>query len=352
MGNKWNLAGAVLHQGVWQGDVNGVLRRFTKGGDGVAYYNNTGYRNVYEYQARRWAYQQGKNLLNKLFADKSAIARRQSEELFRMQQDAVYAQIIKEGKRVDAGYGELLLEGGTTIKAQDKYGNFVPEALILSYEGDVSLKGSIDIVSSGNLASARNGNGSVTLAQTHSTVYTTKTVFFIDLAPSISVSSAKNVILTPVQGRDFTRKELVSGGDLSFSVSGSIASHYNGVYPEAEVARFIQLMQYGGILNVNHLLFGQLNVTRVIIKDFSLEAQEYKNIQPYSFSCVAIEPDEEVRVQQDTVSTLNYRLQASNLSGVHKPLLERKAQEIAKNGIEAVAGQAFMSLDDLIGGVL
>ena len=51
-------------------------------------------------------------------------------------------------------------------------------------------------------------------------------VKFADLQPVVQVSSKNNVLLTTVQGRDYTRKELVSGGDLEISINGKITSKY------------------------------------------------------------------------------------------------------------------------------
>ena len=39
-------------------------------------------------------------------------------------------------------------------------------------------------------------------------------VLFIDLQPQVQTSSKNNIVMTTVQGRDHSRKEFVSGGDL------------------------------------------------------------------------------------------------------------------------------------------
>ena len=49
-------------------------------------------------------------------------------------------------------------------------------------------------------------------------------VTFVDLHPEVSVSSKNNIILTTVQGRDFTRKEFISGGDFEITITGKITS--------------------------------------------------------------------------------------------------------------------------------
>ena len=59
---------------------------------------------------------------------------------------------------------------------------------------------------------------------------------FLDLGAIVQVQSSNNLVLTKVQGRDYSRKELISGGDINFTVTGKIVSNYPDVYPYAEVS--------------------------------------------------------------------------------------------------------------------
>ena len=56
-------------------------------------------------------------------------------------------------------------------------------------------------------------------------------ITFVDLGPQVQLSSKNNIVLTTVQGRDYTRKEFISGGDLEFTINGRITSKYPDVYP-------------------------------------------------------------------------------------------------------------------------
>ncbi len=87
-------------------------------------------------------------------------------------------------------------------------------------------------------------------------------VLFADLHPQIQVSSKNNIVLTTVQGRDYTRKEYVSGGDLEISVTGKITSKYPEVYPEAEVSKFLRLMQFKGVLDCDNTILRQFGITQ------------------------------------------------------------------------------------------
>lgn len=120
---------------------------------------------------------------------------------------------------------------------------------------------------------------------------------FVDLQPEVQVSSKNNVVLTTVQGRDYTRKELISGGDLEITVNGKITSKYPDVYPEAEVSKFLKLMQFRGVLNCENTILRQFNITQLIILSYSIGTSDCRNIQPYSISCVAVEPSEAIEVK-------------------------------------------------------
>lgn len=131
-------------------------------------------------------------------------------------------------------------------------------------------------------------------------------VTFVDLQPVVQVSSKKNVVMTTVQGRDYTRKELISGGDLEISISGRITSKYPDVYPEAEVAKFLRLAQYKGVIDCENTILRQFKITRFIILNYTLNAPACRNIQPYTLTCVAIEPSEAVELksaEQEKVDT-------------------------------------------------
>ena len=168
--------------------------------------------------------------------------------------------------------------------------------------------------------------------------FKTNKIFIIDLAPQIRVQSTKNVILTKVQGRDYTRKELVSGGDLCFSVSGEIVSNYADIYPERDVQKFINIMQHNGIVSVKNLIFGQFKVNNVIIQNFQLETPKYQNIQPYSFTCVAVEPSESVQIVDDTLEAIDFQIQASST------WKEQKWYDLVLNGVLNAAENAASSI--------
>ena len=137
-------------------------------------------------------------------------------------------------------------------------------------------------------------------------------VTFVDLQPEVQVSSKNNIVLTTVQGRDYTRKEFISGGDLEITASGKITSKYPDVYPEAEVSKFLKLMQYKGVINCENTILRQFNITQIIILNFNFSTPDCRNIQPYTISCVAVEPSEAIEVKIAKQEEVDVAIKHSN----------------------------------------
>ena len=224
-----------------------------------------------------------------------ALHARELEELkaARSRQKEIKKLITDKVANEEKKYGEQVLDSYSVI-ALGPLGEPVKEAMILYYKGEQE----IEVV--------EKHYGGVFGDTSHKTKYVT----LIDLAPRISVNSKKNLVMTTVQGRDYTRKELVSGGDRTFSVSGHIVSNMIDEYPTNDVRKFINIMEYGGIVQVNNMIFGQFNVDRILILDYRLETSDCKNDQPYSFTCVAVEPDTDVVIKSDTIDLINYKIQS------------------------------------------
>ena len=161
---------------------------------------------------------------------------------------------------------------------------------------------------------------------------------FLDLGAIVQAKSGNNLVLTKVQGRDCTRKELISGDDVTFTVTGQIASNYPDVYPYSDVSKFITLMQHKGVIQVYNIMFQQFNVTQILVKDFQLTQNKgFKNIQPYSFTCVAVETNDAVKVVEDTIGATNLQIAASKKKGWAKVLLDQVKESAANQAAQMIA---------------
>lgn len=370
--------------------VSGLNWRYGIGSsDGLKYVSQSAYKSVLVYRAKQLAMSTLEGELNSFLPKLEKRIQKAKMESVREQQEANRVVLLKKGEKSTEDFGRIdlqIVEGSGvqvdssdttkitsststhTLIAKTKYGTPVPEALILSFDlpeseepiefTDVYWKttGSYSIIkpkqSLSNLWQPTRQikhNQSETIEAT----FKTRTVFHIDLAPKVSMSSTKNVVLTQVQGRDYSRKELVSGGDLTYSVQGEIVSDEPDVYPTEAVKRFMRIMQHPGVINVNFIMFGLLGVKKVIIKDFSLKDIQYKNVQPYSFTCVAVEPDDIVTLSKDTIATVNTALAESKMDAWYASILDSKlgqiaAQTVANNVTSATTHFVGAGLDELV----
>lgn len=162
---------------------------------------------------------------------------------------------------------------------------------------------------------------------------------FIDLSAMVQFSSQNNIILTNVQGRDCSRKEYISAGDMKFSVQGRIFSNYPDVYPYAEVSKLRRIFQHKGTVKVANLMFDQYNITEIVITDFSMTPTEgMKNVQNYQFNCVAIEPNKIEGEVKDTISVANTVIREQKALGWTNMMLTNLANSGINSAIDTVDG--------------
>lgn len=295
-----------------------------------------GYDNVYVYAAKRTMMQMAFAAINDLYPKYvRQLNRKTTEAAFLKNQGSELQRIIINGRNADE---DTFNKQKVVLKYKGKPAN---EGLLLWIKTDddtpkkVTFNTYWDKVKglSNEEASKADIIASTEVSVPGETV-------FLDLGAIVQAQSANNVILTKVQGRDYSRKELVSGGDVNFTVTGKIMSNYPDVYPYADVSKFITLMQHKGVIQVYNLLFHQFNVTQILIKDFQMGQNEgFKNEQPYSFTCVAVEPDEEVKVVEDTLNAANLEIAETKKKGWKQVLLDKVKS--------AAANQAAQMLEQL-----
>lgn len=321
----WSSLKYVVN-GIGNTALNGLKSLHEKGSGELIYRNNRAIKNVLIHVTRQLAMQEIEHQFATLFPRIQEKARKELRDYVLKQQDRNYKALIKKRELTDDGLGKIKTAEGKEILALNQYNDFMPEALMLYYDTDTKI-----IVENNNPEADEDFT------------FETSTLWFIDLTPQINLSSAKNVVLTPVQGRDYARKELISGGDLKFSVQGQIVGKDPGVRPDNEISKFIQIMQYGGVVKVNHYLFRNFNVSQILITSFSLRQTSYKNVQPYTFECVAVEPDEDVMVVRDTLGVINQTIMVSPKEAEYKLILDNKLAEILFNATANAVGGALNS---------
>lgn len=332
----WNRNYVDNIKNAWKGEFENLpfIRHFQSSDGRLVYVNNKAYHSIAVAVAKWKAAQAIQDQLRKLLDFQNNKAKKEQEAnrlKWEEQHASLRKTIIERSEAIHKDYGSIEAKPNSSDKivACDKCGNPVYGALIMWYEGDMDIEEIVETHTSETTFNKLNNRKTTVSSQTSikSKNFITNKVFVIDLAPQIRVNSSKNIVLTKVQGRDYTRKELVSGGDLCFTVSGEIMSNYADVYPARDVEKFISIMQHGGIVSVNNLMFGQFKVENIIIQSYSLDTPKYQNIQPYSFTCVAVEPNESIQIVDDTIKAINYDLSTSSI------LREQKWYNLILNGV-------------------
>ena len=149
--------------------------------------------------------------------------------------------------------------------------------------------------------------------------FKSKILVWYDTTALITVNSDKNMVITRVQGRDYSRKELVSNGDIKFSVSGQITSGKPDVYPTEEVKKFIKVMQYKGIIKASNQILDQFGISHIIVTDFNLTSKEgYKSVQNYTFNAIGLQPSYEIEIKEDTISIIKQDVPIGKDPDYHK----------------------------------
>lgn len=289
----------------------------------LVYKNAPRHKNVWVHVAKLYATQLMREEINRLTSWPIRYWEDKAQKKVWESKDANNKILIEHQQAQKENWGKIQIPDqdgkSLSIVATDRYNTAVPEAMILYYD-----TGEVHSIQKQEF---RNGKW------VEGPYFFTTWLHHIDLMPSVTMSSAKNIVMTKVQGRDFTRKELVSGGDLEFTVNGTIVSNEEGVYPSNDVQKLIQIMQHNGIINVQYFMFSEFNVDKIIIKSYSLGDVTYKNEQPYSFTCVAVEPDDVVKVMKDTIITLNQDLASSPLNKWYQFILHNKWGQQLSNAV-------------------
>lgn len=306
--------GWIIASGAYASSKFGLSKLLpTPNQETVTFEMQRSYNSLLLFEAQRFVFNEADKAVKGIFKN----LQEKNYERFRSQRDRIVDVnsrfLVQNQKESVDGYGRIKIDGNQEFIAKDIMGNEVPTALIMWYVGDADYEYDVP----GKIGSSYNATNDT--EEINSIV--TKYVICYDLAPVVSTSSKKQVVATGVVGRDYSRKELIGNGDVIFNVSGKFVSSEPDVYPKDQVARFVNIMRYNGIVNVNNLIFGNHNVNQIIITDYSLPNPTNLNEQPYSFSCICVEPEDEVVAVGDTISPFRYEEEITPMEGWYRSVL-------------------------------
>ena len=265
----------------------------------------------------------------------------EKEEMERAAEVTTASLAIADGSKdpMDSGFGTMSVNGGSrVVVATDAYGNKCVDAFMMG----IPLKSKINISQSVRTNILNNEKGEK--YETNS--FSSDTLVWWDCTAIVTINSERNLIATRVAGRDYSRKELVSNGDISISVSGRLNSFLPDVYPTNEMKKFIQIMNYKGAIRVKSQMLSMLGIDRIVIQNFNMPQKEgYKNIQEYTFTAIGMQPDKEIKVDSDTIVSIEQALikNSDDSRSAWQKMLDKKLEGIKSASEDALAGGLSMA---------
>jgi len=111
-------------------------------------------------------------------------------------------------------------------------------------------------------------------------------------AVRIQVSRSKNIIMTPIQGRDHTIKEHIANGDFTIAIDGLISDdEFTKDYPKGKLFLLKQFLNAPYSLRVTHAILNRLGVHEIVIQNYSIPSIDgVKNVQKFSAQAISDEP--------------------------------------------------------------
>lgn len=153
---------------------------------------------------------------------------------------------------------------------------------------------------------------------------------FVDPHAVLKVSEQKNILLTKVQGRDLTRKEFISGGDYSITITGKIVSPYQDVYPTDEVAQLLKILKHRGTIKCRSPFLDIFEINTMIILSYDFpQSVGFANVQNYSINAVFEKSTEALKYEESLrEKRLSAKAQLNKILDERKGVTEARLNEI------------------------
>lgn len=132
----------------------------------------------------------------------------------------------------------------------------------------------------------------------------------------MSVSQERNIVTTPLQGRDGTIKEFISNGDYNISIDAGVMAGTNETennddetsflipndeYPEAELKKLGEILLAKRAIAVQSDFLDIFNIKSVVIKSFIITQETHSNRQSIQIQMLSDMPYEIKQIKDDYV---------------------------------------------------
>jgi len=107
-----------------------------------------------------------------------------------------------------------------------------------------------------------------------------------------NVSQTKNIITTPIAGRNGTVKEYISDGDFNINIKGVLTAP-NGVYPKNEVDNLINILRAPQSIKISSWFLSMFGIYDAVVSDFNIvQIEGSQSYQPFQINLMSDEPIE------------------------------------------------------------
>lgn len=109
----------------------------------------------------------------------------------------------------------------------------------------------------------------------------------------LEISQFRNIVTTPIAGRNGTVKEYISDGDFTITVRGSIVSQQRNVYPKSRVVALKNICRLEKEIAISGNFIDLFDITYAVVTDYSFsEKLGSRNEQPFSMNMISDTPIE------------------------------------------------------------
>lgn len=107
----------------------------------------------------------------------------------------------------------------------------------------------------------------------------------------LNVTQSKNVVVTPMQGRNGTVKEYISDGDFQIGISGALTGDGADVYPESDFLNLIEILKAPVALKVESEYLNFFDIDEIVVTGYSApQKMGSRNTQPFQITALSDEP--------------------------------------------------------------
>jgi hypothetical protein len=107
------------------------------------------------------------------------------------------------------------------------------------------------------------------------------------------VAMSRNIVVTPVQGRDGTVKEYISDGDYSVIIRGILVEPDPYAYPADQVRELLRLCEVKDSILAASPFLQLFRIYELVVLDYRLPQREgFQNTQLFELNCISETPIE------------------------------------------------------------